>query len=111
MSTHPEIEELRKTPVYNALMRERLTFGIDSDIAESIIVVCLFFIVSPLHFYYFIGVGVFSWFLVLLYAGDDPRALKVLMKYVKQGDLYEPFPHSNQTRNLRPAGFGRMELC
>jgi len=106
-----EIEELRKTPVYNALMREKLTFGIDSDIAESIIAVCLFFTVSPLHFYYFIAVGFFAWFLVLLYAGDDPRALKVLIKYVKQGDHYEPFPHAVQTRNVRPEGFGKAVLC
>ena len=106
-----QTEALRKTPVYNALMRQRLTFGIDSDIAESIIVVTLFFVVSPLHFYYFVGIGVFTWFLVLLYAGDDPNALKVLMKYVSQGDHYEPFPHAVQKQNLRPLGFGRGELC
>ncbi len=105
------IEQLRRTPVYNALMRERLTFGIDTDIAESIIVVCLFFTLSPLHFYYFIGIGFLVYFLVLLYAGDDPHALKVLMKYVRQGDHYEPFPHSAQQRNLRPLGFGRGALC
>lgn len=104
-------EELRKTPVYNALMRPRLTAGVDTDIVEVLVIITVFFVFSPLRFYYFPVASVLIWFLFLLYAKDDPHALKVLVKYVRQGDRYEPWPHSAQTQNLRPLGFGRGELC
>lgn len=104
-------EELRKTPVYNALMRPRLTAHVDTDVIEVLVIITFFFVFSPLRFYYFPVVSVFIWFLFLLYAKDDPHALEVLKKYVKQGDYYEPWPHSQQRRNPRPLGFGRNELC
>lgn len=104
-------EELRKTPVYNALMRPRLTAGVDTDIVEVLAIITGFFVFSPLRFYYFPIVSVFIWFMFLLYAKDDPHALMVLKKYVRQGDHYEPWPHSAQGRGLRPLGFGRGELC
>lgn len=111
MSLLNQDEPLRKTPVYGALMRPRLTWGVDTDIVESLGIVTIFFVLSPIRFYYFPVISFTIWLLVYLYAADDPDALRILRHYSKQGDRYEPWPHAGQRCGLRPAGFGRDELC
>lgn len=41
----------------------------------------------------------------------DPRLKRVYMRYMRQGDIYDPFPSFEQKRNMRPEGFARNFPC
>lgn len=42
----------------------------------------------------------------------DSRASAVFMKYMREGDVYDPWPRAGQRQNRRPYGMGRgLPLC
>lgn len=41
----------------------------------------------------------------------DPILKRVYLRYMRQGDIYDPFPGFDQKRNIRPEGFARNFPC
>lgn len=41
----------------------------------------------------------------------DPKLKRVYLRYMRQGDIYDPFPGFDQKRNERPEGFARNFPC
>jgi len=41
----------------------------------------------------------------------DPKLKAVYLRYMRQGDVYDPFPGFDQKRSIRPEGFARNFPC
>ncbi|MDE3021451.1 MAG: VirB3 family type IV secretion system protein [Pseudomonadota bacterium] len=41
----------------------------------------------------------------------DPYLRLIYIRYNRQADEYDPWPHATQKQNRRPHGFGRGHLC
>ncbi|EQD76667.1 type IV secretory pathway VirB3 family protein [mine drainage metagenome] len=97
----------RRAPLYPVLTEPLLWFGGERNLVALNLVLAVAFVA---------GAGL--WFLIPLFAGihlwlvylgrHEPCAREIYLRYARQGDVYDPWPHSD-SRAPRPFGFGRGE--
>lgn len=102
--------EPRLSPVYRSLNEEKTLAGAERGLvivnvtaAASIVMVFESWAWVPVAF------GIHA-FLVWLHK-QDPLMRKVYLRYNRQKDRYDPWPHSKDTLNSRPEGFDKGNLC
>jgi len=101
-----------RSPTYQALNRPKTIKGVDYQIVISLLLIG-------------VGLGLFStaflWFLfgypvliivfIILKEANkkEPLLLNIYKRYMRQGDVYEPWPVLNPKRGFRPIGFGQTK--
>lgn len=102
--------EARYTPVHRSLHEEKTLGGAEKNwvLLDGILTMVAVIVFESLVW---VGIGfVLYLFLIWIYK-KDPVMRKVYIQYNKQYDVYDPWPHVEETANARPQGFDRGNLC
>lgn len=104
------MSEVRSTPVYRSLLEVRSTAGAEFLLTLGNITVCAVMLLGP-RLYWWVAVAyvcqkIFQW----MYS-RDPQLAIVMARYLREGDVYDPWPrHGSNVK--RPLGLGRdLPLC
>lgn len=100
----------RKSKVHAALFEPKTIGGVEHSLAVMNGTLAVVFVIG-LEFAAYIPVAVLAHALLAYVTKRDPRIRQIYRRYIRQGDRYDPWPHSKQRYNARPKGFGRGMLC
>lgn len=64
-----------------------------------------------LHYLWWIPVGAVIQFFLRWMFKKEPLLRKIYLRYVTQSDRYDPWPHAVDSKNMRPLGMDRGNLC
>lgn len=101
---------MRLNSIHFSLVQPRQIGGVDSKLLLINIGMFILFIVS-LHILYFLAVNIVMHLFSKRVCKNDQFILPIYVKYARQGDVYDPWPHVGQRRFARPPGFAKGVLC
>lgn len=101
---------MRLSAIHFSLIQPRQIGGVDARLLLINLGMFILFIVS-LHIWYFLAVNFVLHHFSKRVCKGDPFILPVYVKYARQGDVYDPWPHVGQRRFARPSGFAKGLLC
>lgn len=102
--------QYRETPVHRSLNQEKTMAGGEKALVATnfTLAACISFGSSSL---YWIPVALLIHFFLVWLHKLDPKMRKIYFRYSKQHTRYDPWPHAIETRNSRPEGFDKGNLC
>jgi len=101
---------LRSTPVHRCLLEVKSAGGAEFAPTVGNITVCLVMLIGPNLFWW----PVLSYFVHKLLQWmfyKDPQLSLIFLRYLREADVYDPWPQATQFINKRPFGAGRDLLC
>ena len=100
----------RATPVHRSLNQEKTMAGGEKVLVviNVTLAICICFATTTL---YWAGVAVVIHFFLVWLHKLDPRMRKIYFRYSQQHGRYDPWPHVEVSKNSRPEGFDRGNLC
>lgn len=104
------MQEARKTKIFANVSEVRTLAGAEFGLALINIMFAGVMLLGAGIWQMAIVAAVIHLLLVMLHK-YDPKLKRVYMRYMKQGDVYDPFPGFDQKRNARPEGFARNYPC
>ncbi len=100
----------RSTPVHHSLHEIKTTWGAEFLLTLINVTLCIVMVMGP-KMIWWIGM---MWFIQKLLQWNfkrDPQMSRVLLKYLSEGDCYDPWPRAN-SKVKRPYGLARdLPLC
>lgn len=101
---------MRTTPVHSCLLEVKSAGGAEFVPVVANITIGLVMVMGPNLMWwpavtYFVH-KMLQWMFI-----RDPHLSQIFARYMKEGDLYDPWVRSNQYQNKRPIGAGRDLLC
>lgn len=101
----------RASTVHRSLLETKSTAGAEFAPAVANVTLMMVMLMGPnLLWWPVITIGI-QLFLKWMFGVDD-RLSMVFMRYLREGDVYDPWPRANQSQNKRPFGMGRdIPLC
>jgi type IV secretion system protein VirB3 len=96
--------------VHRSLHEQRLLMGAPYGLAVMNLTTSVAMVVI-LGIWLYAGVAIAFHILSVWTGKRDPHLLAVYLRYVRQDDVYDPWPRSAQKQGARPEGFGRGLLC
>lgn len=102
--------EPRQTVVHRSLLEVKTLGGVEDRLAILNGTLTLA-IMMGLRIYLYAVAGIFLHVLLRYITRRDPFTRRIYMRYNRQWDIYDPWPHKRQRHHLRPEGFGRGMLC
>ena len=101
---------MRSTPLHQCLLETKSVAGAEFQPVVLNITVALMLVIGP-GLIWWIGVAyVVHKFLQWMFR-RDPHLSRIFTRYMKEGDLYDPWPRPSQFLNRRLIGAGRDLLC
>lgn len=102
--------ELRRTTVHRSLNQEKTMAGGEKRlvVANTTLALCICFASSTL---YWAPVAILVHFFLVWLHKLDPKMRKIYFKFSQQHTRYDPWPHAVETKNSRPEGFDKGNLC
>ena len=101
---------MRTTPVHHCLLEVKSAGGAEFQPVVFNVAVCLIMLIGP-NIMWWPGVSYFIHKLLEWMFNRDPYLSRIFVRYMKEGDIYDPWPHANQFHNKRPFGAGRDLPC
>ena len=97
-------------PIRKTMLEKFLMGGIDRKLCAGELAILIFIAVGLRNPWVLLALPP-THLILWLATKRDPDQFNCYLRYSKQGDFYEPRPMLRQTRNARPKGFARGELC
>lgn len=101
---------MRTTPIHQCLLEVKSAGGAEFQPMVLNITVCLIMLIGP-NMMWWPVIAYFAHKLLQWMFKRDPHMSRIFMRYMKEGDVYDPWPRANQRQNKRPMGAGRDLLC
>lgn len=101
---------MRSTPVHNCLLEVKSAGGAEFMPVVFNVTVMVVMIIGPNIMWWPVVTYFVHKFLEWMFA-RDPHLSRIFAKYMKEGDVYDPWPKPSQIINKRPVGAGRDLLC
>lgn len=99
----------RATKIHKSLMEVKTIGGVERNLFILNQTFMLTFVMG-LQMMFYIPIGVILHFILVRATKKDPFLRLIYLRYNRQGDRYDPWPHAIQRHNSRPEGFGRGVL-
>lgn len=100
----------RRTPIRHSLMEIKSTWGAEFLLTLMNVTLCFVMVMGPR----FVWWPLVMWFIQKLLQWNfrrDPQMSLVVLRYIGEGDHYDPWPRAT-TKTKRPLGLGRdVPLC
>ncbi len=104
------MKETRKTRIFVNVSEIRTLAGAEFGLAVvNVMFTGVMLLGAGIWQMLFVAAGIHL-LLVMLHR-YDPKLKRVYLRYMRQGDIYDPFPGFDQKRNIRPEGFARNYPC
>lgn len=100
----------RTTAVHQCLLEVKSMGGAEFQPVILNITLGLVMLIGPAMVWWVVVTYFIHKFLQWMFV-RDPHLSRIFTRYMKEGDLYDPWPRANQTVNKRPVGAGRDLLC
>lgn len=97
-------------PIRKTMLEKFLMVGIDRKLTAAELAIIVFTAIGLRNPWVLLALPP-THLILWLATKKDPDQFNCYLRYSKQGDFYEPRPMLRQTRNARPKGFARGELC
>ncbi len=101
---------MRLNTIHFSLLQPRQIGGVDVKLLLVNLGTFILFVVS-LHFLYYTIVNIVIHMFSKRVCKNDQFILAAYIKYARQSDVYDPWPHVGQRRFARPSGFAKGMLC
>ncbi len=100
----------RISPLHQSLVEPLLIAGVEKPFAivNATLTIAL---VGDLHMFGWLPIAVLAHLILRRITQDDPFTRQIYVKYNRQADSYDPWPHVRTSRGRRPPGFGRAMAC
>ena len=105
-----ETYEPRINVVHQALIQPLLVMGVEWRLFITNLVVFVSICVH-MGLWYLIFVALLTHLLLRTLARKDSITRMAYIRYQRQADILDPWPHAVQRYNHRPVGYGRGMLC
>lgn len=102
--------ERRVSPLHQSLVEPLLIAGVEKPFAivNATLSIAL---VGDLHMFGWLPIAVLAHLILRRITLGDPFTRQIYVKYNRQADSYDPWPHVRTQRGRRPLGFGRAMAC
>lgn len=104
------MSDIRRTRIFSGVSEVRTLAGAEFGLAFGNIMFAGVMLLGAGLWQILFLTGGLHLLLVMLHK-HDPRLKRTYLRYMKQGDIYDPFPGLDQKRNMRPEGFARNFPC
>ncbi len=96
--------------MHSSLVEPLLIAGVEKPFAivNATLAIAL---VGDLHLYGWIPLSVLVHLVLRRITLDDPFTRQIYVKYNRQPESYDPWPHCRGRKGLRPEGFGKRLAC
>ncbi len=101
---------LRQTNVHNCLLEVRSAGGAEFQPVVINVTVMLTILMGP-NIMWWPAVTYVVHKLLQWMFNKDPYMSRIFVRYMREGDFFDPWPKANQFINKRPSGAGRDLLC
>lgn len=101
---------MRSTKIHHCLLEVKSVAGAEFQPVVLNVTLCLALLMGPNILWWPIPAYFIHKFLQWMFF-KDPHLSRIFTKYLKEGDLYDPWPKPSQFVNKRPVGAGRDLLC
>ena len=101
---------MRTTPGHQAMLEVKSAAGAEFAPTVANLTVCLIMLMGP-NFYWWPLLACFVQKLLQWMFRRDPHLGLIFLRYMREGDRYDPWPRANQLLNKRPMGAARDLLC
>ncbi len=100
----------RVSPLHQSLVEPLLIARVEKPFAivNATLTIAL---VGDLHMFGWLPIAVLAHLILRRITRDDPFTRQIYVKYNRQADSYDPWPHVRTSRGRRPIGFGRAMAC
>jgi type IV secretion system protein TrbD len=102
--------EPRQTVVHRSLQEIKTVGGVEDRLAILNGVITLA-IMMGMRIYIYLVVGICLHYVMRYITRRDPYTRRIYMRYNRQWDAYDPWPHKKQLNHIRPEGCGKGMLC
>lgn len=102
--------QARYSVLHRSLNEVETAGGVDKKLAISNATIWIAMFMGT-HFWGSIPLGVATHYFFRYVTRNEPLIIPIYMKWVKQRDQYDPWVHASSTRNERPEGAGKGNLC
>lgn len=99
----------RVTKIHRSLMEIKTIGGVERKLFILNQTFMLTFVMGMSMLFY-IPIGIILHFVLAKATKKDPFLRLIYIRYNRQADRYDPWPHAVQKHNARPEGFGRGAL-
>lgn len=102
--------EGRISPLHQSLVEPLLIAGVEKPFAivNATLTIAL---VGDLRMFGWLPIALLIHLILRRITLDDPFTRQIYVKYNRQADSYDPWPHVRAYRGQRPLGFGRAMAC
>lgn len=101
---------MRYTPIHQCLLEVKSVGGAEFQPVVLNTTVALVMLIGP-NLVWWPVVAYFIHKLLQWMFLRDPHLSRIFARYMKEGDLYDPWARANQFHSKRPTGVGRDLLC
>lgn len=101
---------MRFNVIHFSLNQPRQIGGVDTKLLLINVGTLILFVIS-LHIIYYVLVNIVAHIFSKRICSIEQFIVPVYVKYTRQGDVYDPWPHVTQRRFSRPNGFAKGILC
>jgi type IV secretory pathway TrbD component len=100
----------RRTPVHRSLMEMKTIAGVERRIAIANITIAAA-LTMAMHMWAYVAAAAMLHVVLAYMTKREPFLRLFYIRYNRQHDMYDPWPHAVQRSGHRPHGFGRGTLC
>ena len=104
------MKSARRSRVHRSLIEPQLIAGVEKPFAVVNFTLAVVF-VAELHLWFYLPIGVGAHLVLRHLTRRDPFTRAAYIRYNRQADAYDPWPHARMRRGTRPPGWGRGVLC
>lgn len=101
---------MRSTAIHQCLLEVKSVGGAEFQPVVLNVTLALIMLIGP-GLVWWVVVAYFVHKLLQWMFLRDPHLTRIFARYMKEADLYDPWPRANQLQNKRPTGVGRDLLC
>ncbi len=103
-------QQERISPLHQSLVEPLLIAGVEKPFAivNATLTIAL---VGDLRMFGWLPIALLAHLILRRITRDDPFTRQIYVKYNRQADSYDPWPHVRTVRGKRPIGFGRAMPC